>query len=68
MGVNIGPKQTLLADQGVSQLVSGIDEDYVTIFKPEMGEGKRGSATLSIDNENYSEYWLALLLFFKDLI
>ena len=52
----------------VSQLVSGIDKDYVTIFEPEMGEGKRGSATLSIDNDNYSEYWLALLLFFKDLI
>ena len=52
----------------VSQLVSGIEKDYVTIFEPEMGEGKRGSATLSIDNENYSEYWLALLLFFKDLI
>ena len=52
----------------VSQLVSGVDEQYVTLFEPKLGEGGRGSVSLSTDNPNYSEYWLALLLFFKDLL
>ena len=52
----------------VTELVSDIEEDYVTIFEPKLGEGGRGSASLSTENENYSEYWLALLLFFKDLV
>ena len=52
----------------VSQLVSGVDEQYVTLFEPKLGEGGRGSVSLSTDNPNHSEYWLALLLFFKDLL
>lgn len=52
----------------MEQLVSGMDGDYVTLFKPELGEGGRGAASLVSENEHNSEYWLALLLFFKDLI
>jgi pimeloyl-ACP methyl ester carboxylesterase len=52
----------------MEQLVSGMDEQYVTLFKPELGEGGRGTASLTPENEHNSEYWLALLLFFKDLI
>lgn len=52
----------------VSQLASGIDKEYVTLFEPQLGEGGRGSASLTTENEYNSEYWLALLIFFKDLI
>jgi dienelactone hydrolase len=52
----------------VSQLVSSVNVQYVTLFQPQLGEGKRGSAALSSDNENQSEYWFALLLFFKELL
>ena len=52
----------------MEQLVTGMDPAYVTIFKPELGEGNRGSGSLTSENEHNSEYWLALLLFFKDLI
>ncbi len=52
----------------MEKLVSGMDEQNVTLFKPELGEGGRGAASLVSENEHNSEYWLALLLFFKDLI
>ncbi len=52
----------------VAQLVTGVDEEYLTLFKPELGEGDRGTYMLLENNENNSEYWLALLLFFKDLV
>ena len=51
----------------VKEIVSGISEEYVEVFEPQMGQGERGTLSLSQDNENNSEYWLALLLFFKDL-
>lgn len=52
----------------VSQLASGIDEGYLTLFQPQLGEGGRGSSALTEENEHNSEYWLALMLFFKDLL
>jgi len=52
----------------LEQLVSGIGEENLTKFEPELGAGKRGSASLDSNNENHSEYWLALLLFFKELL
>jgi dienelactone hydrolase len=51
-----------------SELSSGIPESYLTLFKPELGEGGRGSRSLTKENQYNSEYWLALILFFKDLI
>lgn len=52
----------------VSQLVTGVNEEYVTLFEPQLGEGGRGTYMLHDENETNSEYWLALLLFFKDLV
>jgi pimeloyl-ACP methyl ester carboxylesterase len=52
----------------MEKLASGLDEKFVTLFKPELGEGGRGTDALTTENEHNSEYWLALLLFFKDLI
>lgn len=49
------------------QLMSNVEEEYKTIFVPETSEGERGSAALLSDNPSNSEYWLAILLFFKDL-
>lgn len=51
-----------------SELSSGIPEQYLTLFEPELGEGGRGSRALTTENKYNSEYWLALILFFKDLI
>ncbi len=52
----------------VSQLASGVNENYLTLFEPQLGDGERGSAALNPENHYNSEYWLALLLFFKDLM
>jgi len=52
----------------VSQLASGLEEQYVTLFEPQLGQGGRGTSSLTAENETNSEYWLALLLFFKDLL
>jgi len=68
-----GLKKPVLISSNLSEypyakeLVSGIPQEYVEVFVPESGEGKRGTLSLSEENENNSEYWLALLLFFKDL-
>lgn len=51
-----------------SELSSGIPESHLTLFKPELGDGGRGSRALTKENQYSSEYWLALILFFKDLI
>ena len=52
----------------VKQLSSGISGEYLTLFEPQLSEGGRGSIALSTENPYNSEYWLALILFFKDLI
>ena len=52
----------------VSELASGIEKDYVTLFEPKQGAGDRGSRSFSADYEYNNEYWIALMLFFKDLM
>jgi len=52
----------------VSELASGIEKDYVTLFEPKQGAGERGSGSFSVDYDYNTEYWLALILFFKDLM
>lgn len=49
------------------QLLSNVEEEYKTIFVPETSDGERGSGALMPQNPSYSEYWLAILLFFKEL-
>lgn len=52
----------------VSKLASGIEKDYLALFEPKLGPGDRGTASFSADYEFNTEYWLSLILFFKDLI
>lgn len=52
----------------VSELASGMEQKYVTLFEPKQGAGDRGSRSFSVDYEYNSEYWFALMLFFKDLM
>ena len=52
----------------VSELASGIDKDYITLFEPKEGAGERGTASFSVDYDYNTEYWIALILFFKDLM
>ncbi len=52
----------------VSELASGIDIEYVTLFEPKQGPGDRGTRSLSPEYEYNNEYWIALMLFFKDLM
>jgi len=52
----------------VSELASGIEKDYVTLFEPKQGAGERGTGSFSVDYDYNTEYWLALILFFKDLM
>jgi pimeloyl-ACP methyl ester carboxylesterase len=51
----------------IKELMSNVAEDYKTIFAPENSEGERGTNALLSDNPSNSEYWLAVLLFFKEL-
>lgn len=52
----------------VSRLASGVDTRYLTLFEPQLGEGGRGTSALTEANPHNSEYWFALLLFFKELV
>lgn len=52
----------------VTELASGLEEDYLTLFEPKQGEGHRGSESLSEYYDDNTEYWVALILFFRDLI
>ena len=52
----------------VSELASGMEQKYVTLFEPKQGAGDRGTRSFSVDYKYNSEYWFALMLFFKDLM
>lgn len=51
----------------VQELTSGIEEEYLTLFEPRQGPGERGTKSLSSSYEQNTEYWIALMLFFKEL-
>lgn len=51
----------------IEKIVSQVDERYKTVLAPEQHQGLHGTEALLTENANYGEYWLALLLFFKDL-
>jgi len=51
-----------------SELSSGIEEDYLSLFEPKQGDGQRGTESLSENYDDNTEYWVALILFFRDLI
>ncbi len=50
----------------LEQMLSGVDDIYKTIFKSELSDGIRGTNALTAKNPSNGEYWLALLLFFKE--
>lgn len=52
----------------VAELASGMEKEFVTLFEPSRGPGDRGARSLSTDYEFNNEYWIALMLFFKDLM
>ena len=52
----------------VSELASGMDQEYVTLFEPKQGTGERGTASFSVDYDDNTEYWIALILFLKELM
>lgn len=51
----------------MEQLLSRVDERYKELFTPEDHEGRRGTEALTDKNPSQSEYWLSILLFFKEL-
>ena len=51
----------------VSELASDMVKDSVTLFEPKQGAGERGTGSFSVDYDYNTEYWIALILFFKDL-
>jgi dienelactone hydrolase len=51
----------------VDSLVKNIPGDYLTIFSPEDGDGISGSSALWETTPTYQEYWLALLIYFRNL-
>lgn len=52
----------------VSVLASGMAKDSVTLFEPKQGEGARGTESLASNYSQNSEYWFALIFFFKDIL
>lgn len=52
----------------ITQMLSGIQENYITIYKPEKGKkGVHGAKALWKESESSDECWLSLLMFFKKL-
>lgn len=52
----------------VSELASSMNEEFLTLFEPRQGEGQRGTESLSENYDDSTEYWVALMLFFRDLM
>ena len=52
----------------IEQMLSGIEDPYKTIYKPQEHEGERGTGALEPETPSNSEYWLALILFIKELM
>jgi len=52
----------------VSELASGMDQEYITLFEPKQGAGERGTGSFSVDYDYNTDYWIALIRFFKELM
>jgi pimeloyl-ACP methyl ester carboxylesterase len=51
----------------MEQLLSNVDVSYKVLFIPENHEGHRGTMALTAKHPSPRAYWLAILLFFKEL-
>jgi dienelactone hydrolase len=49
----------------MKELFSKVNQNNLTLFKPNEGKGVHGSKALWEDNKSSNEYWLALMLFFS---
>jgi hypothetical protein len=58
---------TELEYEYVMQLMSGVAEQYKTIYKPKNSNGVHGAKALWKSSESSDESWLELLLFFKKI-
>ncbi len=51
----------------VKELLSKVNQNKLTLFKPSKGKGKHGSSALWQNNPSNNEYWLAIMLFFDQI-
>ena len=51
----------------LSELASGIPPTYLTLFVPSRYEGEHGTASLLSSDPASGDYWLSLLMFFRNL-
>lgn len=49
------------------EMMDNVDDKYKRVFTPEEHPGARGTEALMPENLSSGDYWLAILLFFKDL-
>jgi dienelactone hydrolase len=51
----------------VEELIKNIPADFITLFSPDYGDGVPGSKALWENNPTHQEYWLAMLIYFRNL-
>ena len=51
----------------VEELIRNIPADFITLFSPDYGDGVPGSKALWENNPTHQEYWLAILIYFRNL-
>ena len=51
----------------IDEMFLSVPDETKTVFQPQEGEGVHGAKALWKDSNSSKEYWLALLLFFKEL-
>jgi dienelactone hydrolase len=52
----------------LQNMLAGIPADRLTLFKPEKSKGIRGTGAFCSSNAGNSEYWFALMMFFKKIV
>jgi hypothetical protein len=65
LNIPIFVSSTELEYEYILKLMSGISDEYKTIYKPKSGGGVHGAKALWKSSESSDECWLELLLFFK---
>jgi len=58
---------TNLEYEYIVEMLSGISQEYKTIYKPKTGRGLHGSRMLDPSNQTANDCWLELLFFFKKI-
>ncbi len=58
---------TRMESEYVEEMLTGIEQEYITLYVPSSKEGVHGAKALWSDSEGSEEIWLQLLVFFKGL-